>query len=105
MYNSLQMGSLWIWESLKGKYRMLKYSGDIDAAVPTKGTLRWIESLNRPIISERRPYFVEQLNAGTITEYDGLTFGIVHDAGHMAPQDKPKQAYHLIFNWLKGRPI
>lgn len=84
-YDSLQIGSQWIWESLKGKYRMLKFSGDTDGAVPTKGTLRWIDTLNRPVTEDWRPYFVDGELAGSIKEWDGLTLGIIHGAGHMAP--------------------
>jgi cathepsin A (carboxypeptidase C) len=38
--------SQWVYSALKGKYRMLKFSGDIDGAVPTYGTLQWINQLN-----------------------------------------------------------
>ena len=39
-------------------------------------------------------------------EYEGLfTFASVHGAGHMVPEDKPEEAYHLIFNWMFDRPI
>ena len=34
-----------------------------------------------------------------------FTFGSVHGAGHMAPQYKPPETYHLVFNWLKQTPI
>tara|TARA_B110000914_G_C15229232_1_gene338807 strand:- start:14 stop:157 length:144 start_codon:yes stop_codon:yes gene_type:complete len=44
--------------------------------------------------------------SGSIVEYEGgLTFATVHGAGHMAPQFKPAQTYHLIFNWLKQQAI
>lgn len=33
-----------VWERLNGKYRMLKYSGDVDAVVGTLGTLGWIKT-------------------------------------------------------------
>ena len=42
---------------------------------------------------------------GYLEVYDGLTLGTVHGAGHMAPQFKPAETYHLIFNWLKGNAI
>jgi len=35
-------GSLWIYKKLKNKYRILKFSGDVDAVVPTLGSMRWI---------------------------------------------------------------
>jgi hypothetical protein len=40
IYEPNPKGSQWIWEALNGKYRMLKFSGDTDAAVPTTGT-KW----------------------------------------------------------------
>lgn len=35
--------SQWIYESLNGKYKMLKISGDVDLCVPTVGTKNWIK--------------------------------------------------------------
>ena len=51
-------GSQWIWEAMRGKYRMLKFSGDIDGVVPTQGSLGWIDALNWPIIDAWRTWFV-----------------------------------------------
>jgi carboxypeptidase C (cathepsin A) len=109
-YTVLPIGSQWIWESLKGQYRMLKYSGDTDGAVPLIGTRNWINSLNRDILEAWRPFYVADSDttqhlAGYIEEYDGLTLGTVHGAGHMTPQYKPAESYWLIFNWLKNLPI
>ena len=42
VYNIAQGGSQWAYEMLGGKIRMLHYSGDVDGAVPTDGTLGWI---------------------------------------------------------------
>lgn len=109
-YTSLQVGSQWIWESLKGQYRMLKYSGDTDGAVPLIGTRNWINSLGRTVLDEWRPFYIQDTETtkhigGYIEEYDGITLGTVHGAGHMTPQYKPAASYRLIFNWLKGIPI
>lgn len=38
-------GSQWIYEELKGKYKMLHFSGDTDGAVPTIGTQNWIADM------------------------------------------------------------
>ena len=89
---------------------MLKFSGDTDGAVPLLGTRNWINSMNREILEEWRPYYVDAGNnqqklAGYIEEYYGLTLGTVHGAGHMCPQFKPAETYHLIFNWLKQEKI
>lgn len=90
-YESGLQASQWIWESMKGKYRFLKYSGDTDAAVPTTGTRWWIDELNLDILEDWRPYLVENESGegktlgGYVIEYNGLTLGTVHGAGHMAP--------------------
>mmetsp|Transcript_63889 Transcript_63889/g.88218 ORF Transcript_63889/g.88218 Transcript_63889/m.88218 type:complete len:384 (-) Transcript_63889:87-1238(-) len=99
-------GSQWIYEKLQGKYRMLKFSGDTDGAVPTYGTQGWINELNWNITSAWRPYMVQGQVAGYIEEREGeFTFATVHGAGHMVPQFKRPQAYHLIFNWLQQKDI
>jgi len=59
VYDRLEIGSQWVWESLKGKYRMLKFSGDTDGAVPTTGTLNWVRSMNRPTLEKWRPYTID----------------------------------------------
>lgn len=85
---------------------MLKFSGDTDGAVPTLGTLKWIEELNWAITKEWRPFFVNEQLAGYIEEREGdFTFLTVHGAGHMVPQDKREEAYHAIFNWVFKRDI
>jgi serine carboxypeptidase-like clade 1 len=107
VYNILTVGSQWIYEGLKNKIRMIHFSGDLDGAVPTAGTYNWIQTMNREVKEEFRPYFIEGQDtpAGMIEEYDGLTYATVHGAGHMAPQFKPAETYHLIFNWIKQNQI
>lgn len=38
---------------------------------------------------------------GYVEARNNFTFGTVHGAGHMAPQFKRPETYHLIFNWIK----
>ena len=89
-----------------GKYRFLKFSGDVDAAVPTIGTREWINELNMTVLEDYRPWLVYDDAHGAyniggyVIEYEGLTFGTIRNASHMAPQSKPKESYHLIFNWM-----
>jgi len=94
-----------VYEKLQNKMRILKYSGDTDGAVPTLGTLGWINSLNWEIKEDWRPYMVDNQVAGYVVEYDGLTLGTVHGCGHMAPQWKRPQTFHLIFNFIKNVKI
>jgi len=105
-YVILQKGSQWIYEELQGKIRMLHFSGDTDGAVPTLGTQNWIATLGWPTTQDWTPYFVNSQVAGYTEVYEGdFTFGTVHGAGHMAPQFKPPQTYHLVMNWINGRAI
>ena len=106
VYYSQPEASQWIYEALQGKIKMLHYSGDTDGAVPTVGTQNWIATLGWNTTSEWKQYMVEGQVAGYWESYEGgLTFGTVHGAGHMAPQFKPPQTYHLVFNWMLGRDI
>lgn len=50
--------SEWIYKELRNQYRILFYSGDTDGAVPTHGTLMWMQELGWDIINYRRPYYV-----------------------------------------------
>jgi carboxypeptidase C (cathepsin A) len=106
-YVSQPEASQWIYEKLANTgIKMLHYSGDTDGAVPTVGTQNWIASLNWNKTSEWTQYLVEGQVAGYWESYEGgLTFGTVHGAGHMAPQFKPPQTYHLVMNWLFNRDI
>ena len=105
-YISEPEASQWIYEALAGKIKMMHYSGDTDGAVPTVGTQNWIASLGWNKTSEWQAYMVEGQVAGYWESYEGnLTFGTVHGAGHMAPQFKPRQTYHLVMNWLFDREI
>jgi len=50
-------GSQWIYQALKGKYKILFYSGDTDGAVPTLGSVNWINDLNWDVKQPYGPYF------------------------------------------------
>ena len=64
-----------LYASLMKKYRMLIYSGDTDACVPTWGTVDWIDSLNLTVTKEWTPWEAEHLDttakqrAGYTKEY------------------------------------
>lgn len=61
----------------------------------------WINELNWNITEEWRPYMVNGQVGGYVEARNNFTFGTVHGAGHMAPQFKRAETYHLIFNWIK----
>jgi hypothetical protein len=53
-------GSQWVYEALRGKYKILFFSGDVDGAVPSFGSLQWINELNWKITTEWSPYFYQK---------------------------------------------
>ena len=109
-YTGAQNATQWIYPILKGRYRMLKYSGDADGAVPTYGTQGWINELNWEIKEQWRPYYITNMYGQQVAGYvevrdGGFTFITVHGAGHMAPQFKRQPTYHAIFNWINQVPL
>jgi len=105
-YTKGTKGSQWIWEGLKGKYKMLAYSGDKDGQVPTQGTLQWINSLNRAEVNPWREWNdAEGQVGGYFWQLDGLNFSTIHGAGHMAAMDEGQRVNQLVFNWLEDKEI
>jgi carboxypeptidase C (cathepsin A) len=104
-YTALAEGSYWIWAQLRGKYRMLKYSGDTDGAVPTIGTKRWIQKLQWPVTQKWRNWYTNGQLSGSVQSYDGLDFVTIHGAGHMCPQWHRQDTTTMILNWIHGEPF
>jgi serine carboxypeptidase-like clade I len=106
-YRRLMKGSVDIYRELKGLYKILKYSGDTDGAVPTVGTQNWIAELDWKVSEHWRPYYVNGQIGGFLEGRDDqkFIFATVHGAGHMAPQWKRAETYHLVFNFIKEQPI
>ena len=95
-------GSIDVYISLRNKYRMLKYSGDTDMAVPSYGTRAWIDNLNWPVSKPWKQFFVGGQVGGYTELRDGgnFTYATIHGAGHMAPQWRPAFTYRVVFNWI-----
>lgn len=98
-------GSQFVWDELKGKYKMLKLSGDLDMVVPTWGTYRWMQGAGREIYESWRPYYVADQLAGFTVKYDGMTLATVKGAGHMVPMYKPRESYYLLSQFINGEII
>lgn len=84
---------------------MIHFTGDIDGAVPSKGTYDWIQTMNPTVLDKFRPYMFNGHVAGYVEEYEGLTYATVHGAGHMVPSDKPAESYHMLTEWIKGNRL
>lgn len=57
-YKQDYIGTVWAYKALRNRYRILKFSGDMDGAVPSLGTQRWIKyELGWEITEKWRPYY------------------------------------------------
>jgi serine carboxypeptidase-like clade 1 len=62
-----------------------------------------MNSLGWDVTHEYRPYFYGGQVSGYTQTYEGdLTIGTVNGCGHMAPQWKRAQTWHLVFEWVNG---
>ena len=117
-YNWTRTGSVWLYEKFKKTdLNILIYSGTNDLLLNPFETELWINKLKwKRSRSWTQFHLGEESSLNTLTyedeqiagffqqyNQDKFTFAIIHNAGHMVPQDKPEQAYHIIFNWLNKR--
>jgi len=105
-YEMLPKASQWIYPILKGKYRMLHYSGDTDGVVPTIGTEAWMEDLGWTVTKDYNAWMLETGYIGGYTQSRGtLDFITIHGCGHMAPQWKRQSSFMAISNWIQGKDL
>lgn len=85
---------------------MLVYSGDVDAIVPTLGTITWINQLNQKVVEPWTVWLDEDGQAGGfVTVYEQFTFSTVRNAGHMVPQYQPQRAWVMFSNFLEKQRL
>ncbi|CAI6361976.1 unnamed protein product [Macrosiphum euphorbiae] len=101
----------WLAELLEdGRYRVLLYSGQLDAIVPYRGTvnvaraLRWTGAERFGNATRTTWYLVAKV-AGYATTYGPLTELLVRNAGHMVPYDQPAWAHDMINRFTSGKPF
>jgi len=88
-------------------FRIMIYSGDVDACVPYVGTQAWVEDLaggNKGVkpVKSWDVWHVQQQVAGYSVKWKDLSYVTVKGSGHMVPQFKPVQAFTLFENYLNG---
>mmetsp|Transcript_5252 Transcript_5252/g.3974 ORF Transcript_5252/g.3974 Transcript_5252/m.3974 type:complete len:245 (+) Transcript_5252:711-1445(+) len=104
-YHYQEEASRWIYDTLRGHYRILIYSGDTDGIVSNYGTRTGVRSLNWGVTEEWRPWMTDGQVSGYIEKHNGLDFVTIHGVGHMAPQWKRKDVTRMISAWLHEEPI
>lgn len=102
-------GSIYLYPKLIASgLRILIFSGDTDMAVPFNGNQKWINNLNLGIKSPWKSWRAENdmdTIAGYRTIYNGLTFVTIKGTGHMVPQWKPKEAFHMFKKFLDNKDL
>lgn len=105
-YSKSASASQWAYELLRDSpLRMMHFSGDMDASVPTIGTERWFNRLGWNTTSPWMAHMTADDNVGgyyQVLEGD-LTLITIHGAGHMVPQDQREIAYNQLFDWVFQR--
>lgn len=105
-----------LYRTLAQKYRILIYSGSVDACVPYWGSEEWTRELGFKQTEAWRPWNSpssdepnQEIQAGYVTTYDAgnhsFTFLTVSGAGHLVPQHKPAQALTMFKKFLKNEPF
>jgi len=96
------------YPDLASNYRMLIYSGNADACVPTPGSEQWTSGLGFKKIDSWRPWLAPINGAvqagGFVTVYEpkNFSFATLTLSGHMAPQFVGESAFALINRFLNG---
>lgn len=100
---NMEYGSVYAYPYLMAFHiKILIFTGDCDAAVPFTGTREWIASLNLTSKVDYAPWYYNNQLAGFSQQFNGLQFVTVRGAGHMVPQDKPGQAYQMIYDFINS---
>jgi len=79
----------------------MDYSGDVDSVVPVTGTRIWLDVLDLPVTQSWTPWYDSNDQVGGyFTEYQGLLFTTVRNAGHEVPGFQPLRALDLFASFL-----
>ena len=98
---------------LASNLRILIYSGDTDAAVPTNGTMTWLNMLSIPNITTWREwgntewgqvagYTIDFQNSPTTAK---LSFTTIKGTGHMSIQWKRPQGQYMFQQFIEGKSV
>ena len=119
-YTRSPKGSYYLYPNLIRKgYRIWIYSGDTDGAVPTTGTLFWVNQLSEqyalstlvpwrawyqpPNAADPNPN--NRQNAGQVWQIQGLTLVTFKGVGHMVPQQNRIGALEMIRNFMNNQEM
>lgn len=90
-------------KALNANLRVLIYNGDTDMACNFLMGQEFCRQLQIPRLRAKRMWKLGTQIAGTVTRYRNLDFVTVKGAGHMVPQWRAPEAFHMITSFLNGR--
>ncbi|KAJ7549167.1 hypothetical protein O6H91_07G043400 [Diphasiastrum complanatum] len=90
---------------LQSGLQILVFSGDVDAILPVTGTRSWVSNLSLDVRKAWRPWFIHNQVGGYVTQYDGLLYATIREAGHMVPYTQPARALHLFESFVNNIPL
>jgi serine carboxypeptidase-like clade 2 len=86
-----------------GSWRILIFSGDFDAVVPLEATQRWIRCLGRPITKPWKAWMHNNQVAGSIIEYDRISFLTIKGSGHKVSYYTPDKGLAFFQRWINNQ--
>ena len=98
--------------------RVLLYYGDADMACNFLLGQRFAQQLQLQLVGPKRAWMHMKQVAGFVTQYEGLDFVTIkvkslqcltdvfnlQGAGHMAPQWRAAQAFHMMYRYINNQP-
>jgi len=86
--------------------RILVFSGDVDAIVPSVGTRLWLNAFNRTTITPIRNWGIgDGQVGGWTTQFDGVNFTTIRNAGHFVPETQAERALYMFKNFIANTPL
>ncbi|KAI3492421.1 hypothetical protein L1887_42925 [Cichorium endivia] len=82
--------------------RLWVFSGDTDGRVPITSSRYSINTLNLPVVTAWRPWYLNKEVGGYLEAYEGLLLITVRGAGHTVPSYQPQRALTLFSSFLGG---
>jgi serine carboxypeptidase-like clade I len=110
VYNRTKASLLPDYPTLASNYRMLIYSGNADACIPTPGSEQWTAGLGFDVVEGWRPWvatqndFVQQAGYATVYAPNNFTFLTLTLSGHMAPQFVGPAALAMFDRFINFKP-
>ena len=73
--------------------------------MPSVGTRLWLNAFNRTTITPIRPWTVNGQVGGWTTQFDGVNFTTIRNAGHFVPETQAERALYMFKSFIANTPL